>query len=174
MNKQKYQLIKTIVFIILGIFIFIYSNTLSYNAYLLVGCLMLMYGIEDLIVRAVVKDFLIPKFANDFLIILLGIVALFLGGDEHFKSLCIIWATWGILREEWEIEEIVKHLSNKIIAIISFAESIVVIVISVFFIFEPTLHHVHLHVVILGIELILEVLFPLLNEMFKKKPNETT
>ena len=172
MNKEKYQIIKTVIFIILGVLILIFSNTLTYNAHILVGCLMLMYGIEDSIKRLVLKDYLIPKFANDFLIIVLGVVALFLGHDEHFTSLCIIWATWSILREEWEIEEIVKHLKNKVVAVISFIESIAVIVISIFFIFEPTLYHVHIHVIILGIELILEVLFPLLDKLICNKKED--
>ena len=173
MNK-KYQIFKTIFFILIGILVLVFSSTLTNNAYLLVGGLMLMYGIEDLIVKILVKKVTtnIPKVANDFLIILLGVVALFLGPEEHFKSLCIIWATWAILREAWEVEEVVLHLKNKVIAIISIVESIAVIVICVFFIFEPTIEHVHIHVILLGIELMLEVLFPLLNDLLGHKKEE--
>ena len=172
--SKKYQIIKTTLFIIIGILVLVFANTLTNNAYLLVGGLMLMYGIEDLTVEIITKKFTkdVPKVANNFLIILLGVVSLFLGPEQHFKSLCIIWATWAILREAWEVEEVVLHLKNKVIAIISTIESLAVIVICVFFIFEPTIEHVHIHVILLGIELILEVLFPLLNDILGSKKEE--
>ena len=171
---KKYQIIKTIAFIIFGILVLVFCNTLTNNAYFLVGGLMLMYGIEDIIVKIVEKEFTrdVPKVANDFLIILLGVITLFLGSEEHFKSFCIIWATWAILREAWEVEEVLLHLKNKVIAIISIIESIVVIYICVTFIFEPSIEHVHIHVIVLGIELMLEVLFPLFSELLDHKKEE--
>ena len=173
MNKEKYHIIKTIVFIVLGVLILIFNQALTNNAYLLVGGLMLLYGIEDIIFKLLTKSLKkhITKFANDLLIIMLGIICFFLGPNEHFKSLCIIWATWAILREEWEIEELVMHYNNKFLAFISLLESIAVIVICVVFIFEPTIEHVHIHVIILAIELILEVLFPTVDELLGKKKN---
>ena len=176
MNRKKYHLIKTVCFIVLSILIFIFNEVLTNNAYLLVGGLMLMYGVEDLVYKYFTKSLKThtPKVANDLLIIMLGIICFFLGPEEHFRSLCIIWATWAILREEWEIEELVVHYRSKFLALVSFVESIAVIVICVIFIFEPTLYHVHLHVIILGFELILEVLFPILDELLggKKEHHE--
>lgn len=174
MNEKIYLRIKILLFIIIGILIIVFSNPFTDYAHITLGVIMVIYGLEDILFKLLTKRIKnnIPKDANDILIILLGIISLFLGPDEHFTSLCIIWATWTILREEWEIEETVFHLKNKVIAVISFIESIAVITISVFFIFEPTLKNVHIHVILLGIELILEVLFPFLSELLGNKKNE--
>ena len=52
-------------------------------------------------------------------------------------------------------------------------ESIVVIVFSVLMIAHPTEHHAHTHIYLLGIELLLEVIFPQLYGLwYKKHPNK--
>ena len=168
---SKYKIIKTIVFIILGTLVLIFNNHLVDDANFLVGGLMLLYGIEDIAVKVVKKEIKeeLPKFFNDILIIILGVILFFLGKEEHFVTLCVIWATWAILREEWEVSEVIHNYKVKFMSVINILESIGVVIISVFFIFSPTLHHLHLHVVILGIELILEVLFPLCEICLRKK-----
>ena len=167
---KKSQIIKTIVFCTLGVLILIFNNQLVEYANYLVGSLMIIYGIEDSIIKIsshLVKDET-PKCLDDLLIVVLGVILLFLNQDKHFVPLCIIWATWAILREEWEISEVIHEYKVLGVKIVNILESIAVIVISILFIFSPTEHHVHIHIVVLGFELILEVMFPLIEKIFEK------
>ncbi len=173
MNK-KYQIIKTIYFFILGILVFIFNEFLTTHAYILVSMIMLLYGFEDITERYVRKILSknISRLSSNILIIILGIICIFLRTDEGFVPLCIIWATWAILREEWEVEDAISTFHNKFIMALNLMESIAVIIISISFIFSPTVHHIHLHVILLGFELILEVLFPLIDVLLRKEKKE--
>ena len=85
----------------------------------------------------------------------------------------IIWGTWSILREGDEITECVVRMTHKRPAFISFIESVVVIILSIEMIVDPVEHHAHIHIILLGIELILEVIFPIfygfLDKQIEKK-----
>ena len=173
MNK-KYQIFKTFYFIILGVLVFIFHDFLTNHAYILVSMIMLLYGVEDIVERIIrkVNKQNISRLSSNILIIILGVICLFLNRDTDFVPLCIIWATWAILREEWELEDVINFFHNKLIMVLNILESITVIVISIFFIFSPTIEHIRIHVIILGIELILEVLFPLIDLLISKKKEE--
>ena len=86
-----------------------------------------------------------------------------------FESVCIIWATWSILRECIEIKESVIEIKNLPISIISGIESIVIIVFSVILIVNPTEHHALIHTFLLAAELILNPLVFLVDEFYKTK-----
>ena len=170
MNK-KYQIFKTIYFTILGILVFIFNNYLTNHAYILVSMIMLLYGIEDIVERLIrkVNKKNISRLSSNILIITLGIICLFLKRETDFVPLCIIWATWAILREEWELEDVINLFHNKVIMGLNIMESLAVIVISIVFIFSPTIEHIRVHVILLGVELILEVFFPILDLIFKPR-----
>ena len=176
MNREKYHIIKTICFCLIATFIFIFNQTITNNPHILVGSLMVMLGLEDILYKYFTKELTrdVSKLTCNFLMIALGIVCFFLGTDNHFVSLCVIWATWLILRESWEIEETILHYNSKVMIVLSIIESITVIVLSIMFIFEPVIKIVHLHVIILGFELIIEVLFLTIDEQLGKKKDEKT
>ena len=67
-----------------------------------------------------------------------------------------------------EITEDLHRIAHKGPGFISIVESIVIIVLSVSMIMNPTEHHAHVHVILLGIELILEVAFPYLYMLWYK------
>ena len=64
-------------------------------------------------------------------------------------------------------------MTHKRPAFISFIESVVVIILSIEMIVDPVEHHAHIHIILLGIELILEVIFPIfygfLDKQIEKK-----
>ena len=69
-------------------------------------------------------------------------------------------------------EKAIEQSNSLVIAIINVIESIVLIVFSILLIFSPTEHHAHVHIILLGIELMLEVIFPVLDEIFYKMFNK--
>ena len=172
---KVYKIIKFIFYILLGVLILIFNAALLEYVPFLVGSIMILYGVEDTILKLFLKEFRedITKSVDNLLIIMLGIIMFFLNKPEQFASACIIWATWSILREEWEIKEKAIEKSNSlIISIVNVIESIVLIVFSIMLIFSPTEHHAHVHIYLLGIELMLEVIFPVLDEIFYKMFNK--
>ena len=87
------------------------------------------------------------------------------GHPHELRVVCVIWSIWSIMREGEEIVEkgfegIKEH---PITSVVNFAESVVVIVFSVMLIcardFHELEHHAHSHVILLGIELIIEVIW---------------
>ena len=168
---KTYQYIKFFIFLTLGTLILIFNETLIGYIPHLVGSIMLLYGIEDSIVKLCLKEINedIGKAIDNLLIIMLGIILFFLTDPSKFTIVCIIWSTWSILREEWEIKEKAIEKSNSLVlSIVNIIESIVVIVFAVMLIFSPTEHHAHFHIILLGIALILEVIFPVIDKYASK------
>ena len=54
----------------------------------------------------------------------------------EYSAVCIIWATWSIVRESHEIKELVTEIVSVPLTIISGLESIAVIVLSIMLISE--------------------------------------
>ncbi len=90
----------------------------------------------------------------------------------EYSAVCIIWATWSIVRESHEIKELVTEIVSVPLTIISGLESIAVIVLSIMLISEPTHHHALIHIYLLLAELILTPLVPMLDEYFESKKHK--
>ena len=140
-----------------------------------IGGLMIFYGIEQLTYEAIFhrKGF-IHHGRNylAFIELILGITVLAI--DMEFVSVCIMWATWSILRESYEFQEVIVETKSKVLTVISGAESIAVIVLSIMLIATPTEHHALIHLFLLFIELILTPIVPFLDviiEQHKEKKN---
>ena len=177
MNKEKshihYFAIKLGVYAILAILVFIFREGLVENLRYFIGGLMLLYGLEETwyeIFYSKKHFFHREKMYLGFIETLLGIVVLVT--PISYESVCIIWATWSILRESYEIKEVlgeVKHLAPKIA---SGLESIVIIIFSIMLIAEPTEHHAMIHMYLLLVELIFSPLIPLVDELLDNKKQE--
>ena len=89
--------------------------------------------------------------------------------QEVVKMTCVIWATWSIIREAFEIREIITEVKTTVLKIISGIESIAVIVLSVMLILEPGEHHAMIHLYLLLAELVLTPLVPLLDEIIEER-----
>lgn len=169
-----YNFIKLGVCLILGVFIIIFRMQIVESALrYFIGGLMLLYGIEEILFEALFagKAFL-HKSKNylGFVEILLGILMICAPFD--LEVVCVIWATWSILREAFEVKEIVTELKCITPRVLSGIESITVIVFSVLLILEPGEHHALIHLYLLCVELLFFPLTPLLDELilkYKKK-----
>ena len=165
-----YNLVKLGLFIVLIVFIIIFRNHIieSWHKFF-IGGIMLMYGIEEIFFEAIFsgKSFLKKsKVYLGFVEILLGI-ALLLGPFE-LASVCVIWATWSILREAFEVKEIVTEIKCITPRVFSGIESIIVIIFSVLLLFDPGEHHAMTHLYLLCVELVFFCLTPLLDYLILK------
>ena len=166
---KKGMLAKTILFGTLGILILIFNHpAMEYLNYVVGGAIFLyaIYAIGNSIFRVDILE-------NDhgliegLILLLFAVLVMFFVSDDLVK-ICLIWGTWSILREAKEITEDLHRIAHKGPGFISIVESIVIIVLSVSMIMNPTEHHAHVHVILLGIELILEVAFPYLYMLWYK------
>lgn len=166
----KYYLIKLIVFTILAALVFVFREQLVEYLKYFIGGLMILYAIEEVLFILIhhIKHILHEdKIYLGFIELLFGIVLSCV--NVSYESVCIIWATWSILRESYEIKEIAFELKNIVPKIISGIESIVVLVFSILLIIEPGEHHALIHLYLLLAELVVTPLTPLLDELLAKK-----
>lgn len=166
-----WEWVRFFVYITLGILVIVLSDLIFQELNYVVGGIMIFFGLESAFGILLHKQFNkhYSMYMNDLLVLLLGVIMLFLKEADDKVTVCVIWGTWSILREGWEISE---HIFTKeyslIISVINVIESIIVITLSIMMIFNPVEHHIYTHIYLLGIELILEVLFPLVNDGIEK------
>jgi len=168
-----YKLFKLILFVAMGVLVLVFNKGIMSNDGALingiVGCVIAIYGLEDIILPIVRKEWKERRveLLNGGINILIAVVMIFLleGHPHELRIVCVIWSIWSIMREGEEIVEkgfegIKEH---PITSVINFAESIVVIVFSIMLICAKDAHelehHAHAHVILLGIELIIEVIW---------------
>ena len=169
----RYSFIKLGVFVIMGIFTFIFREQLVQNLKYFIGGLMVVYGLEEVIYEVYFfgKDFWKrERIFLGFLEILFGSVLIL--SPLTIETVCIIWASWSIVREAFEIRELVVVIRSWTLTIISGIESVAVIVLSVMLLLEPGEHHAMIHLYLLLAELLLNPLVPLLDEIMIEKKNE--
>jgi len=157
----------------MGVLVLIFNETIMNNdgAILngLVGTVIAIYGIEGIILPIATDQMKKGKIQmlSGGINILIAIVMIFLleGNPDELRIVCVLWSIWSIMRESEEIVEkgfegIKKH---PVVSLINFAESIVVIIFSIMLIcakdYHELVHHAHAHVILLGIELIIEVIW---------------
>ena len=180
MSEKKritYLLIKLVIFTILAALVLIFREGQVANLKPFIGALMLLYGIEGLLFEILNhhSHFLHEtKSYLGFVEITFGIILLVV--ELQFEYVCIIWATWSIIRESYEIKEIVADMKSITPRILSGVESVIVIIFSVMLIMEPGEHHATIHMILLVAELILAPLVMLLDELivgYKEKKKLT-
>ena len=169
------QLIKTVLYVLAGIAVFIFNEQIMEALGIVVGVVVLLFGIDYVIIGVTHKKYFgetglfFPALTYILLAVILFIVT------EDIKSVCLVWAVWAILREGKELSESMHRLSESrrgafnMPALINALESVVIIIFSFTMILEPGEHHAHVHVFLLGGELILEVLFPIVNAWFDER-----
>lgn len=167
MNKKNYityYTIKTIIFTILAILVLVFREKFVEHLPVFIGVLMVLYGIEGVLLELVFHR---HHFFNEgktylgFIELLFGIVLLC--ANFQFEYVCIIWATWTIVRESYEIREVIVEIRSIVPKLISGIESAVVIVLSVMLLLEPGEHHAMIHTYLLVAELILSPLCVLID-----------
>ena len=165
-NHIKYFSIKLGIFAILAILVFVFREPLVENLKYFIGGLMFLYGLEEILFEILYSRHHILHQGKLYLggiELLLGVVMLSV--PMSYESVCIIWATWSILREADEIKEVFSEIKCLAPKILSATESVVVIVFSILLIVEPGPHHAMIHLYLLLAELIISPLTPLLDEI---------
>ena len=177
MNKI-YKLIKLIFFILMGVAILVFNKQImnEEGAIIngLVGTIIAIYGLEGILLPIFTKKIKQEKIEmlNGGVNVLIAIIMIFLleGHTYELRIVCVLWSLWSIMREGVEIFDkgFVGIKNHPITSIVNFAESIVVIVFSVQLIVAKDAHelehHAHAHVILLGIELIIEVIWVYVGE----------
>jgi len=164
------KIIRYSIYGILGILVFIFNNQIPNCLGYVVGGVMLLYGIEGLIFDFK-KSSIITKgtrFFTHLILVIMSFITMFIAKDD-IKLVCYIWAVWSIDREAEEIDEkVLDHLENIPVAIINGLESLIVMGLSIMLIINP-LEHMHSHIILLGIELLLEVVWNVIIDIQEKK-----
>ena len=175
---KVYRLIKMIVLIAAGVCLFVFGKTLMNNEGAIlngvVGTVIAFYGIEGILIPLITKRVKQEKLkiASGIVNVLLAIIMIFFleGKDFELRVMCALWSLWSITRETEEIfEKSIDHFKkHPITSLLDLAESVVVILFSVLLIIakdqETLLEHAYAHVILLGIELIIEVLWEYVGE----------
>ena len=169
---------KFVLFVVWGILVFIFKDKIAAHSEtdpqlaFLVASLMFAYSIFD-IVDLIEKKRTFKahtSFFNCLIQIAFGIIILADGKIRNeYSTICIIWAVWSICREGQELAEDMERFKEHIPAYLNVIESITVLVLSFMLIASPHAEHAKLHLVLLGFELILGVLFPHIDYFFIKK-----
>ena len=176
----KYLIVKLAVFVALGVCVFIFMETFVKNLKFFIGGLMLLYGVEEILFEVLFhgKNFWkCEKTYLGFVELILGTTLFFYPSveaepDHVMMMTCVVWAAWSIIREAFEIRELVVEIKSVTLTIISGIESIAVIVLSVMLILEPGEHHAMIHMYLLLAELVLTPLVPLLDEIIEEKKHK--
>ena len=172
----KYLIVKLAIFVVLAVLVFVFREQLVEHLKYFIGGLMLLYGVEEVLFEVIFHGKNFWKCEKTYL----GLVELILGttlfffplegnAEEVVKMTCVIWAAWSIIREAFEIRELVVEIKSVVLTIISGIESVAVIVLSVMLILEPGEHHAMIHLYLLLAELVLTPLVPLLDEVIEEK-----
>jgi hypothetical protein len=149
---------KSVLYVTAAVLIFIFHKTVMPYVAFLVGGVVMVYALDELAYLIAQKRF--ADVAESEIQIVLAVLLFLAHGD--IVKVCIIWGVWSVIREGREMTHAFVHLKSHRLALVNVAESVVVIVLSCTMILEPGDHHAHVHVILLGIELILEIAFPLL------------
>ena len=169
----RYFMIKFAIFLVLAVLVLIFREQQVEHLQPFIGSLMIFYGVEGIFYEAFfhkLKFIRVNKTYLGLIELILGIVVIV--APLEFAYVCIIWATWSIIRESYELKELITDIKTWPPRIISGAESIAVIVFSILLIFEPGEHHALIHMGLLVVELILNPFTVLLDEIlihFKEK-----
>ena len=173
-----YKFTKLVLFILMGVAILILNKQIMSNEGSiingLVGAIIAIYGLEGIFLPVATHKIKAEKIEmlNGGINVLIAVIMIFLleGHPLELVIVCVLWSLWSIMREGVEIFDkgFVGIKNHPITSAINIAESIVVIVFSVMLITakdeEVLLEHAHAHVILLGIELIIEVIWVYVGE----------
>ena len=176
---KTYKIVKFALFVVLGVLVLVFNKAIMSNdgAILngLVGAIIAIYGLEGVFLPIFTKKIKAEKIEmlNGGVNILIAIIMIFLleGHPYELRTVCILWSLWSIMREGVEIFDkgFIGIRNHPVTSAINFAESIIVIVFSIMLICakdeHELMHHAHAHVILLGIELIIEVIWVYLGEL---------
>ena len=150
---------KAILYVALAVFIFVFQDRIMPFVGYLVGGVVGVYALEEfLVILFDKKETRKRSFLFDVITQLLISIVLMLSAGDIVK-VCVIWGVWAILRESKEMTEAIDSIFKYGLGIINIAESVTIIILSFILILHPTEEHAHLHIILLGVELLLVIFF---------------
>lgn len=142
-----YYFIRLAVLTALAVLIGVFSHhLLEHLLQYLVGGVMILFGVENLLFSFLEKKkgaFFEYQFYLGGADLLLGLIVI--TAVPAFEQICIVWATWTIVRESLDIFEAVHKAKQGFPAVLSFALSVVEIVFSILLLLSATGEHAHHH-----------------------------
>lgn len=159
-----YLVVKLAIYVAIAVCVGLFQQGLLAYLKHFIGGLMVFYGLEEILYLVLVhraRFYREDKMYFGFVELVLGVGVLF--APLAIETVCMVWATWSIMREAVEIKEVILELKSWTSRTISLIESIAVIVFSIMLIFVPDDEHATTHLRILTIELILAPLIPLMD-----------
>ncbi len=175
-----YLSIRMCLFTVLAVLVLVFLERIVNVLQYFIGSLMIFYGLEEIVYAAVKekKHFSVHSLYWNALEILLGITLLaFLKNEEaiSYTVVCVVWATWSLLREARELIECTENFKTDKTAIPDILESLVVIGFSIALVIHPTQSHASMHLYLLFAELLTKALFALPEyiKLFKAKAPAT-
>lgn len=164
---KTFKIVKAAIFLSLALsIIFLKETYVEYLRYF-IGGLIIMYSIDGFVHYAFDrKNGNEHELCESFVELVLGVSTI--AFIEHFEIVCVIWAVWSIMREANELQECIELFKERIPFVLSFIESVVVIVFSIMLIVEPGEHHAITHMYLLIVELTTTILFPQFRFLYKK------
>lgn len=165
--KKTLVLIKPIIYIITGLLIIILSKKIVDYLPYVVGSIMILVNVEAIIVNIIEHDH--ENIGYKLGIIVLGILII-TAASHDFEAICVIWATISIINGGRSLMRLIFNIKKSWINILGLALAILSIVLSIFLILDP-LEHVTTHIVLLGIEIILDGIRIILVKYKEKNQN---
>lgn len=165
-----YRLVRLVLLVTIAILIGVFSHELLEYLHFLVGGVMLLYGAEGIFFpihqkrKFCIKEY---QFYLGLIELLLGIIMMSIIRD--FNTICVVWGTWTIVRESYELYETGHKFMHRFPAIFSLALSIIEIVFSILLIVYASEHHALTHVYLLIPELIINGLSMVMFEFYKNR-----
>lgn len=162
--KKTLDLLKPIIYIITGLLIIIFSKQIVDYLPYVVGSIMIFVNIEAILVDILEKDY--EHIGYKIGIIILGIIIM-TASLHDFEAICIIWATISIINGGRSLIKSAVNIKKSKLNIINLFLAILSIVLSIFLIIDP-LEHVTTHIILLGIEILLDGLRVILRKQKEK------
>ena len=165
-----YRIIKSLLFVTLGVLLIIFKDFFTQETllftFVIAGtmCYYSLEGITILLLKKELKEEL-AEFVHHIVILLISITMFFVvrGNSDELVISCVLWAVWSIERECFEVANNFKNKENRLSFTLNLVESIVVIALSLTLIATPTIDKANEHLILLAIELILEIVWPISN-----------
>ena len=165
------KIIKFSIYLLAGILILIFNNFFLQHIGYTICFVMLLDAVFDIIEwvnKGIAKEG--TKFFEAIVLIILAIAMILVRNE--LSTCLIILAVWMILSEGQELTNCIQRLMKRRPAFINIIESLFIITMSMILIANPNEHHAHIHIFILGIEMICEVLFYLIDYRIDKYLDE--
>lgn len=166
---RNYYIFRLVVFIALSVVIGVFAHDIVSYLHILVGLAMLLYGFEGILFtwlrtkKGFYKDY---QFFLGCMELLLGIIMMAL--VREFNTICVMWGTWTIVRESFELYETSHKFIHKFPAVLSLGLSITEIVFSILLILQASHHHALTHIYLLIPELVINAVSPMLFYFYQK------